>query len=579
MHYTARFARLSAFVSALALFASPVFAAAAQATVIMTSPNAFNPPSVVINQGDSVLWVNQIGSTQSITSNTGLFDSGPIQSGGQFSATFNQPGTFGYHSAYGTTGTSMAGTVTVNAVVNNVLMNPNATYLTPQTTAATQSATTGSNAQLIAQVQALLAQVQALEAQNAAGGSVGATASGATCPVFGRMLKLGMSGSDVTHLQQFLAQDSSVYPEGVVSGYFGPLTQAAVQRWQAKHSIVSSGSPATTGYGVVGSRTSAAMSSACALGPGGAPVGGFIQVSPVSGSAPLAVNVTAIVNTGGSCASAIYTLDFGDGSAPQAIQTASGNCSQQSKTYQHTYIYGGVYQVTLAAGGHQTSAQVSVSGPAAPANGMGVGTVAQSMNSQPTGTISAFSTSGTAPFTATFYVSCAVGSAYDVVFGDGTDLGGTGVSGAQCKSGSLVAITHAYNAAGSFQAQLEIFTQQSNGTIVPVTVGTVPITVGSVAANYTYQPPRLSTGSSAQSFNLQFDLPTSCTGYDIDWGDGTAHAAQNDGGTSCAQTATTATQSHTYPTGATGSTSHYTITLKRGPSLAQANTVSVTFSQ
>src|SRR6185295_12563709 len=40
-------------------------------------------------------------------------------------------------------------------------------------------------------------------------------------------------------------------------GYFGSLTQAAVQRFQAAQGIVSSGTPSTTGYGRVGPTTMA----------------------------------------------------------------------------------------------------------------------------------------------------------------------------------------------------------------------------------------------------------------------------------------------------------------------------------
>jgi peptidoglycan hydrolase-like protein with peptidoglycan-binding domain len=65
----------------------------------------------------------------------------------------------------------------------------------------------------------------------------------------------------VAALQQFLAEDPSLYPEGTVSGYFGALTEAAVQRFQARYGIVSSGSAATTGYGAIGPKTRAKMNS------------------------------------------------------------------------------------------------------------------------------------------------------------------------------------------------------------------------------------------------------------------------------------------------------------------------------
>lgn len=47
-----------------------------------------------------------------------------------------------------------------------------------------------------------------------------------------RHLERGMSGSDVTRLQQFLALDSLIYPEAQITGYFGPLTERAVERFR-----------------------------------------------------------------------------------------------------------------------------------------------------------------------------------------------------------------------------------------------------------------------------------------------------------------------------------------------------------
>lgn len=56
-----------------------------------------------------------------------------------------------------------------------------------------------------------------------------------------RQLDLGMTGSDVSMLQSFLATDVSLYPEGLVTGYYGSLTAAAVARFQTRNDLASVG--------------------------------------------------------------------------------------------------------------------------------------------------------------------------------------------------------------------------------------------------------------------------------------------------------------------------------------------------
>ena len=52
-----------------------------------------------------------------------------------------------------------------------------------------------------------------------------------------KQLDLGMSGSDVTLLQQFYAMDSAIYPEGLITGYYGAKTAAATSRFQEKNGL------------------------------------------------------------------------------------------------------------------------------------------------------------------------------------------------------------------------------------------------------------------------------------------------------------------------------------------------------
>ncbi len=74
-----------------------------------------------------------------------------------------------------------------------------------------------------------------------------------------RQLDLGDQGAEVTELQRHLATNVYLYPSGLITGYFGALTQAGVQKFQATYGIVSAGTPSTTGYGRVGPLTQSAI--------------------------------------------------------------------------------------------------------------------------------------------------------------------------------------------------------------------------------------------------------------------------------------------------------------------------------
>lgn len=127
-------------------------------------------------------------------------------------------------------------------------------FLTPQSSSA-QTVD-----ELKAQIQALLQQLTAIQAQLSV---ISGQSTGVICPNITYNLYLGLSDSttsgQITGLQKFLAQYPDIYPEARITGYYGPLTAQAVQRFQRKHNIVSSGSPESTGYGVVGRITRAKM--------------------------------------------------------------------------------------------------------------------------------------------------------------------------------------------------------------------------------------------------------------------------------------------------------------------------------
>jgi peptidoglycan hydrolase-like protein with peptidoglycan-binding domain len=62
-----------------------------------------------------------------------------------------------------------------------------------------------------------------------------------------RQLEIGMRGTDVSSLQTFLANDRTLYPQGLVTGYFGYLTKSAVSNFQSRNGIAAVGrvGPAT----------------------------------------------------------------------------------------------------------------------------------------------------------------------------------------------------------------------------------------------------------------------------------------------------------------------------------------------
>jgi len=109
---------------------------------------------------------------------------------------------------------------------------------------------------------------------------------------FSQTISLGSRGAEVSALQKYLAGYPNIYPEGLVTGYFGPLTVRAVERFQADRGIVSSGTAATTGYGVVGPKTRGALLSACSGGP--------VMLPPVTGTSTDTTGNVVITNADGN---------------------------------------------------------------------------------------------------------------------------------------------------------------------------------------------------------------------------------------------------------------------------------------
>lgn len=112
--------------------------------------------------------------------------------------------------------------------------------------------------------------------------------------VFSATLQTGMTSPDVVRLQTLLASRPDLYPQGTVSGYFGPLTLAAVEKFQVAYGIAT---PGASGYGVVGPKTRAKLAEV--FGGGTAGVSPVATVNP-AGSVTAPAQSLSVFSSGGS---------------------------------------------------------------------------------------------------------------------------------------------------------------------------------------------------------------------------------------------------------------------------------------
>lgn len=107
----------------------------------------------------------------------------------------------------------------------------------------TAFASTSSIDELIAQLQQqivlLSAKLEALKSAQGEAQSAGQNINSTLAQI--GSLREGMTGEQVLLLQATLANDSSVYPEGLVTGYYGKLTRAAIERFQKRHNLDGNG--------------------------------------------------------------------------------------------------------------------------------------------------------------------------------------------------------------------------------------------------------------------------------------------------------------------------------------------------
>jgi peptidoglycan hydrolase-like protein with peptidoglycan-binding domain len=84
--------------------------------------------------------------------------------------------------------------------------------------------------EMLVQIQALMTQIETLQAQLQ-------TVRGELSTVLKTGLREGMSDDDIKKIQEVLATDPSIYPEGMITGYYGRLTVEALMRFQTRHGL------------------------------------------------------------------------------------------------------------------------------------------------------------------------------------------------------------------------------------------------------------------------------------------------------------------------------------------------------
>lgn len=103
------------------------------------------------------------------------------------------------------------------------------------------SAQADQHAQMLTTIQQLTERLQALQAQLAGlRGEVRETRTELREEIR-QTWREGMRGAEVERLQELLATDPEIYPEGLRTGFFGGMTRAAVARLQERHQLPATG--------------------------------------------------------------------------------------------------------------------------------------------------------------------------------------------------------------------------------------------------------------------------------------------------------------------------------------------------
>lgn len=152
---------------------------------------------------------------------------------------------------------------------------------------------------------------------------------------FDQDLKFGSTGAGVAELQNFLKQEPKIYPEGIVSGYYGNLTRKAVMRFQEKHGI----SPASGYFGPLTRAKAFSLNSAkpVAKAPAvvygrGAASGSYDGVSVKTADASHSCSVFPFAQTLAAKASASYKITLAPSAWDKSYAITTGLLPQGVET-------------------------------------------------------------------------------------------------------------------------------------------------------------------------------------------------------------------------------------------------------
>jgi plastocyanin len=93
--------------------------ASQSSNTILINNSSFTPSILNVQVGSTVTWINKANTTQNIVSSTGVFSSGNLTNGMSYSYTFNQSGSYPFHSAVNPKITGTIIVVTPNSTSNS----------------------------------------------------------------------------------------------------------------------------------------------------------------------------------------------------------------------------------------------------------------------------------------------------------------------------------------------------------------------------------------------------------------------------------------------------------------------------